>query len=72
MNYGEDAKIQDFFEDLFHYVCISGNYERVKNEIGIKRAFYYKVFLRDYLEDTQENVYEFARKFIKSMEENEM
>ena len=72
MNYEENAKIQDFFEDLFHYVCISGNMERVKNEIGIKKAFYYKIFLRDYLEDTQENVYEFAQKFIKSIEKSEM
>ena len=34
----------------------------------IRKAFYYKIFLRDYLEDTQENVYEFAQKFIKSID----
>jgi len=68
VNSEENTKILDFFDILYKYVSISGNLQRVKNEIGLRRAVVLKSFLRDYLESTQEDVYAFAGEFLKKHE----
>lgn len=65
MHEEEKVKIHEFLDILFKYVCISENPERVKNEIGKRRAVILKRFLRDYLESTEDNVLLFAEKFLK-------
>ena len=57
--------MQEFSELLYKYVCAAGNYNRVKNEIGLRRAMVLKAFLCEYLECSDESVWEFADKFFE-------
>ena len=60
------TEIDEFLGLLYKYVCAAGNYTRVKNEIGLRRAMVLKAFLCEYLECSDESVEEFAKKFFQN------
>ncbi len=58
-------EIDEFLALLYKYVCAAGNYNRIKNEIGLRRAMILKAFLCEYLECSDVSVEEFYEIFFR-------
>ena len=65
----KEAEVSSFLELLYKYVCLSGNLNRIKNEIGIRRAIVLKAFLCEYLECEGQDVRTHVKKFLDNMPE---
>lgn len=66
MNKEKTMDTQDFLALLYKYVCAAGNYSRIKNEIGFRKAMILKAFLCEYLECSDVSVEDFAKQFLEN------
>lgn len=66
MNKEKPLEIEEFLGLLYKYVCAAGNYSRIKNEIGFRKAMILKAFLCEYLECSDMSVEDFAKQFFEN------
>ena len=66
MNREKPMETNDFLALLYKYVCASGSYKRIKNEIGFRKAMILKAFLCEYLECSDVSLEDFTREFLEN------